>query len=150
MMTTMRRRTKRTSQTTAAAIQIHRRRQTLIRTELGRRHGDELSSAELSQESGELCHCANPALLPPPEGAPALPHPFHIRPFFVAASLICTRRGTLPLCPISVSFPPRCDGQLAERAADIMPKTASHWFEDVVNISAAGFNLDSQVQWFKV
>jgi len=58
--------------------------------------------------------------------------------------------GTLPLCPKSVSFPPRCDGPLTLRAADIMPKTASHWFGDVVDFSAAGFNLDIQVQRFKV
>uniref|UniRef100_A0A8P4GMF7 Upstream binding transcription factor n=1 Tax=Dicentrarchus labrax TaxID=13489 RepID=A0A8P4GMF7_DICLA len=56
---------------------------------------NELSSAELSQESRELCHCANPALLPPPEGAPALPHPLHTHPFYVAA-LVILKEGTCP------------------------------------------------------
>lgn len=42
---------------------------------------------------------------------------------------------------------PSCDGHLTARAADIKPKTASHWFGDVMD---AGFNLDSQVQWFMV
>lgn len=53
--------------------QIHRGRRTPTRTEAS--PPDELSSAELSQESRELCHCANPALLPPPGGASAPPHP---------------------------------------------------------------------------
>lgn len=49
-----------------------------FRLGLRRRLLEELSSAELSQESRELCHCANPApLLPPPGGASALPHPPH-------------------------------------------------------------------------
>lgn len=49
-----------------------------LRLGLRRRLLEELSSAELSQESRELCHCANPApLLPPPGGASALPHPPH-------------------------------------------------------------------------
>lgn len=76
-MTTMRQKTRKTNQKTAAASRIHNH-QILSQTENRRTSfRGELSSAELSQESRELCHCANPALLPPPEGAPALPHPFH-------------------------------------------------------------------------
>lgn len=45
---------------------------------------------------------------------------------------------------------PRFDGHLTARAADVMAKMAFHWFGDVMNVSAAGFDLDLQVQWFKV
>lgn len=36
------------------------------------------------------------------------------------------------------------------RSSHTTGRWASHWSGDVMNISAAGFNLDFQVQWFKV
>lgn len=80
-----------------------------------------------------------------------MPHPLHIHPFCVAALVgDLLIEGACPCVQKSFSFPPRYDGHPTARAADVMPKTASHWFGDVMNISAAGFNLDLQVQWFKV
>lgn len=67
---------------------------------LGPTPWDGLSSAALSQESRELCHCANPALLPPPGGATALPHPLHTHPFCVLfPSRWSSHGGTLASCP---------------------------------------------------
>lgn len=78
-----------------------------------------------------------------------MPHPLHFHPFCVAALV----GGLLveEACPHvqnSFSFPPRYDGHLTARAADVMPK--SHWSGDVTDMSATGFSLDVQVQWFEV
>lgn len=85
---------------------------------------DKLSSAELSQESKELCHCANPALLRPPEGAPhrlihlTLTHSMSLM-------VILLIEGLRPYVQNQFHPLPRCDWHLTVRAADVMPKTSS-------------------------
>lgn len=80
-----------------------------------------------------------------------MPHPLHFHPFCVAALV-----GDLLLeeaCPHVqnlFSFPPRYDGHLTARAADVIPKTESHRSGDVMDTPATGFNLDVQVQLFEV
>lgn len=93
----------------------------------------ELSIAELSQESRELCHCANPALLPTPEGAPALPHSFHTHPLCVAALVISTYGGNLPPESKICSIPSPAWCHLTARAADNeAKKTTLVWWWTVL------------------
>lgn len=146
-MTTTRQRTRRTNRRTAAVNRIHRGRRTPNRTEAS--PPDKLSSAELSQESRELCHCANPALLPPPGGASAPPHPPLSHSLCVADFSRFSSHGgggPRPSCPKTKtslhSLPDMTvtwqQGLLMSRQKQKYP--ASHWFGDVTSICVSYFD----------
>lgn len=84
----------------------------------------------------ELCHCANPALLPPPGGASAFPSSAAHSPILCSCVGRRSSGGTLPSNPQPPSVLLRYDGAPA----------ASHWFGDVRNTSTAVFRLDLKAQ----
>lgn len=87
----------------------------------------------------ELCHCANPALLPPPGGASAFASSAAHSPILCSCVGPRSSGGTLPWNPQSPSALLWYDGCMTAAAA-------SHWFGDVMNTSTAGFYLDLKVQ----
>lgn len=129
-----RQKTKKTSRTTAAASRTRRDRRTRTQTETVGRRPDKLSSAELSHESRELCHCANLSVLPPPGGAL---HRFVHLTLILCCCLVTCVRGRTPAPPHhhhhpeknkSVRLPPKRGGRLVTRATSLtfVPKTAFH------------------------
>lgn len=126
--------TRRTSRRTAAVSRTHRGRQTLIQTETRHHWQTEQRWAE-PRVQGALPLC-QPCSPPTTRGSPCIASSIsHSPTLCCCAGDLYRRRDPAPIWK-SVQFHPQRSSHLTARATDSMPKTASHWFGDVMNISA--------------